>query len=204
MHAAKSGNFSVCKPKSCYRQTHKGVRPVIVCLDVIEVARRRECGVIPVQLAQPPRMTDLLAWEQDRIQTERDVQMNGGVSVPNGADVAFEVADIYWVEADLMQPAKFRDVFHSKILETYNCDEQPDIRFSELVTDEVVLAFEHLLEFIKGLEERDDGSLIRLLRLGKPAFVHTICITTTRVVAFGTLQKITACQRPSSYSYTTR
>ena len=57
------------------------MRPVIVRLDVLEVARLLESGDIPVQLAHP--------------------EVNVRVSVSDGADVAFEVADVDWVEADL-------------------------------------------------------------------------------------------------------
>ncbi len=54
---------------------------------------------------------------------------------------------------------------------TYDGDEEAHIRLSELSADEVVLVGENIL---KGLEERDDRILIRLLRSCEASLVHTV------------------------------
>ena len=58
-----------------------GVRPVVMRLDVVEVARILERSILPVQLAHP--------------------RVNVGIAVTNGAQVAFEVPDINGVKTDL-------------------------------------------------------------------------------------------------------
>ena len=52
-----------------------------MCLDMLKVARILERGNLPVELAHP--------------------EVNVRIPVSDGADVAFEVADVDWVEADL-------------------------------------------------------------------------------------------------------
>ena len=56
----------------------------------------------------------------------------------------------------------------------YYADEQPDVRLSKLVTDEVVLASENLLNPVKRVEQRNHGFFVRLLSSGKASFVHAI------------------------------
>ena len=57
------------------------MRPVVVRLDVIKVARILERREVPVQLAHP--------------------RVNVGIAVTNGAQVAFEVPDINGIKTDL-------------------------------------------------------------------------------------------------------
>lgn len=61
--------------------THHGVTPVIVRLDMLEIARVLECRDVPVQLAHP--------------------QVEVRVPIPDRADVALEVTNVYRVETDL-------------------------------------------------------------------------------------------------------
>ena len=61
------------------------MRPVVVRLDVVKVARRGERGDVPVQLAQP---------EVDR-----------RISVADGPEVALEVAIVCDVKANLRREA---------------------------------------------------------------------------------------------------
>ena len=61
--------------------TNRRMRPVVVRLDVVEVACIFECRAVPVQFAHP----------------EMDVR----VPVPDGAEIALEVTDIDRVKANL-------------------------------------------------------------------------------------------------------
>ena len=63
------------------QNTHKSMRPIIMRLNMLKVARILECGVLPVELPHPAV----------------DVR----VSVADGADVALEVHDVDGVEANL-------------------------------------------------------------------------------------------------------
>lgn len=103
---------------------------------MLEVARILECWDLPVQLAEP--------------------KVDGGIAVAYRADVALEVPDVHWVEAN-------------------DCDKESNVGLSELISDEVVLAPEHLLESIERLEERVDGLLVCALCRRESSLVHTIC-----------------------------
>ena len=63
-------------------KAYHGVRPVVVRLDVLEIARVFERGEVPVELAHP---------EVDR-----------RIAVTNRAEVALEMADIDRVEPNLL------------------------------------------------------------------------------------------------------
>ena len=57
---------------------------------------------------------------------------------------------------------------------TYDGDEEADVSLSEAVADEVILPCEYLLETIEGVEDRHDGSFVRLLRCRKAGFIHAV------------------------------
>lgn len=91
------------------------------------------------------------------INAERDVprtdvaqclQMNGGVPIPDGPDVAFEVSYVHRVEA-------------------YDGHEEANIRLGKPTANEVVLASKNFLQFLERLEERYHRRLIRGLRRRK-------------------------------------
>ena len=75
--------ISTCKLKLCKAvgRTYTSMRPVVVSLDMLKVRTRLERVVGPVKLTEP--------------------LVDGWVSVPDRADVALEVANVDWVEADL-------------------------------------------------------------------------------------------------------
>ena len=137
------------------------VRPVVMRLDVVEVARRPERLDVPIELAHPPESAS--AHHVSHIlhvshQTQGEivcVQVDRRVPVADRADVALEVADVHRVKAD-------------------DGDEEADIRLGEPVADQVVLAREHLLEPVERLEERDDRRLVRLLRRREARLVHPV------------------------------
>lgn len=91
------------------------------------------------------------------INAERDVprtdiaqglQVNGGVAIPDGSDVALEVPDVHRVEA-------------------HDGHEEANIRLRETIADEVVLASKNFLQFVERLEERHHRGLVRGLRRRK-------------------------------------
>lgn len=61
--------------------THRGVRPVVVCFDVIEVTSGLESIVAPVETTQP--------------------EVDGRVPVADGLQVTLEMADVDRIEANL-------------------------------------------------------------------------------------------------------
>lgn len=83
------------------------------------------------------------------------LQVNGGVPVADGPDVAFEVSYVHRVEA-------------------YDGDEEANIRLGEPTANEVVLASKNFLQFVERLEERHHRRLVRGLRRREPRLVHAI------------------------------
>lgn len=78
-------------------ETHRSMRPVVMCLDVVKIASILEHRIVPVQLAQPPRTGSAPGIA---IGTP-DSQVDRGISVSDGAKVALEVTDVHRIEPDL-------------------------------------------------------------------------------------------------------
>ncbi len=57
---------------------------------------------------------------------------------------------------------------------TYNGHKQPDISLGELVTNEVILPSENLLEAVERVKEWDHSSFVRRLGGSKSRLVYTI------------------------------
>ena len=89
--------------------------------------------------------------------------MGDRISIPNGANVALEVANVDWIESDLMTSEKsIREYKGDRIpsLMTYECHPKSHIGFSECIADEVVFPVKDLLHFIKCVEHFNYSFLV--------------------------------------------
>jgi hypothetical protein len=120
-------------------------KALTMCFDVIKVGRVLERRIVPVEVLHP--------------------LVNVGISIPNGAVVALEMAMVDGVE-------------------TNDCGVQTNVGFSHAVTDEedfsvrigafCLLGFENLFYAVQGLEEGFDGCLVGSLGGGKARPIYTI------------------------------
>lgn len=120
------------------------MRPVVMCLDMVEIARILELRVVPVQLAQPPRT---VPPDENRglPSKAQDLQMDRGISVSDGAEVALEVTDVYRIEPDLANKVKNRGAQRTTSKKSDDGDEESDISLSQLVANEIVFSGKNLL-----------------------------------------------------------
>jgi hypothetical protein len=137
------------------RNTYECMRPKVVRLDVLKVARLLKRGHRPIQLAQPA--------------------VDRGVAAADRTQVALEVRHIHRIEADLRRRQSVSSTSGGEgARKTHDSNKETDVGFGEAVADEVLLALEHLLDAAERLEERDDGGFVCLLRGGESGLVHAI------------------------------
>jgi hypothetical protein len=114
-------------------------------LDMREVCGLFESWNLPVQMLQPRIDFGITISARQR-----------GILVSDSSDIGLEMLHVNWIEAD-------------------DCGIQSDIRLSEFVAQKVFPRGlgKHLLQTIKGFEQRKHIFLIGLLSRCKSAFIHS-------------------------------
>jgi len=96
------------------------------------------------------------------------------------ADITFEMSDVDWIKTDLdrlqkVRPPKNKHEKRRCNVKTHDRDPEPDVGFSEVITNEEFLALEQLFNLVQGLEYGVHRSLVGFGAARKASLVNSIC-----------------------------
>lgn len=145
---------------------------------MLEVRRFFEGRVVPVQFLHPAAVPGGNR-NHYRIQRDRwkldDVRVDSGVSVSDGSDVALEMADIDRIKANLFATNMCWKIVKCQYSEkTHDGDPEPDICFSQHISDKIVFSSQNLFKPVKGIKNWDDSFLVSSLSYREAGFIYTV------------------------------